>query len=141
MAEYIPNGLLIKQLHDRLEKQANNDLRSKDLTMMQVSMLQTLQQSEEKRLPMKELEHYFQIAQSTVAGIVSRLERKGLVEAFGDSADKRIKVVHITPAGEDCCKEAIAHMQLAEERLVYGFSSEERNTLNTLLSKLLKNIS
>ena len=51
---------------------------------------------------MKELEHYFQIAQSTVVGIVSRLEKKELVEAFGDSSDKRIKVVHITPSGEAC---------------------------------------
>ncbi len=141
MAEYIPNGLLIKQLHDRLEKQANNDLRSKDLTMMQVSVLQTLQQAEGKKLSMKELEHYFQIAQSTVAGIVSRLERKKLVEAFGDSADRRIKVVHITPAGEICCEEAGTRMQEAEERLIYGFSPEEKKILNTLLLKLLKNIS
>lgn len=49
---------------------------------------------------MKELERYFGVAQSTIAGVVSRLEQKGFVEAFGDAADKRIKVVHITPAGE-----------------------------------------
>ena len=96
--------LLIKQLHDRLEKYANNDLRSRDLTMMQVSVLQVLKLAEGQKMTMKELEHYFQIAQSTVVGIVSRLEKKELVEAFGDSSDKRIKVVHITPSGEACCK-------------------------------------
>ena len=31
MANIIPSGQLIKLLHDRLEKQANNTLRGKDL--------------------------------------------------------------------------------------------------------------
>lgn len=141
MAEYTPNGLLIKQLHDRLEKYANNDLRSRDLTMMQVSVLQVLKLAEGQKMTMKELEHYFQIAQSTVVGIVSRLEKKELVEAFGDSSDKRIKVVHITPSGEACCKEASAHMEDVEEHLLSGLSQEEKNTLNNLLTKLLNNIS
>ena len=39
MANTIPSGQLIKLLHDRLEKQANNTLRGKDLTMMQVAVL------------------------------------------------------------------------------------------------------
>lgn len=140
MAEYTPNGLLIKQLHDRLEKYANNDLRSRDLTMMQVSVLQVLKLAEGQKMTMKELEHYFQIAQSTVVGIVSRLEKKELVEAFGDSSDKRIKVVHITPSGEACCKRQ-CHMEAVEEHLLSGLSQERKNTLNNLLTKLLNNIS
>lgn len=100
MSEYTHNGLLFKQIHDRLEKQSNNALRAKGLTMMQVSMLMALQKAPEQRSIMKELERYFGVAQSTIAGVVSRLEQKGFVEAFGDAADKRIKVVHITPAGE-----------------------------------------
>ena len=90
MPEYTPNGLLFKQIHDRLEKQSNNALRAKDLTMMQVSVLMALQQAAEQRLSMKELERYFGVAQSTVAGIVSRLEQKDLVEAFGDTADSAL---------------------------------------------------
>ena len=42
MANTIPSGRLIKLLHDRLEKQANNTLRGKDLTMMQVAVLMEL---------------------------------------------------------------------------------------------------
>ena len=87
-------------------------------------------------MTMKELEHYFQIAQSTVVGIVSRLEKKELVEAFGDSSDKRIKVVHITPSGEACCKEASAHMEAVEEHLFYpDCHRKKKNTLNNLLTK------
>lgn len=140
MPEYTPNGLLFKQIHDRLEKQSNNALRAKDLTMMQVSVLMALQQAAEQQLSMKELERYFGVAQSTVAGIVSRLEQKDLVEAFGDTADKRIKLVHITTAGEKCCAEAACQMKEAEEKLLQGFSSEERKILNHLLTRVADNL-
>ena len=140
MSEYMPSGLLIKQIHDRLEKQANNALRPKDLTMMQVSILMALQKATEKQLPMKELERIFGVAQSTVAGIILRLEQKGFVEAFGDATDKRIKLAHITTAGELCCAEAAGHMNETEEALLYGFSREERKMFNALLVRAADNL-
>lgn len=140
MSEYTPIGLLIKQIHDRLEKQSNNSLRANDLTMMQISVLMALQDATEQQLSMKELERHFGVAQSTIAGIISRLELKGFVEAFGDAADKRIKLVHITPAGETCCAEAACHMNKAEQTLLRGFSNEERNLLSSLLTRIADNL-
>ena len=140
MAEQTFNGLLFKQIHDRLEEQSNNALRSKDLTMMQVSILVKLHQSSEQRLSMKELERYFGVAQSTIVGIVSRLEQKAMVESFYDATDKRIKLVHITPIGERCRAEASYEMELAEKKMLRGFSGEERNTLNRLLTRVADNL-
>ena len=140
MSTSLPSGQLIKLLHDRLEKQANNTLRSQDLTMMQISVLMELQKTEQKQLSMKELERKFCIAQSTVAGIISRLEQKGVVEAFGDAADKRVKLVHITPAGETCCKEAAGYMEQAEQTLLQGFSEEEKTMFILLLTRAAENM-
>lgn len=140
MPNYSDIGFCIKRIHDRLEKQANNAMRENGLTMMQVSVLMTLQETEGKLLSMKELERCFGIAQSTVAGIVSRLEQKGFVEASGDAADKRIKLVHITPAGENCCAEAVVHKELADQKLLKGFSKEEKEVLGKLLAKAARNM-
>lgn len=140
MADMIPCSSLIKLLHDRLEKRANNTLRGKDLTMMQVAVLMELQKVEHKQRSMKELERIFCVAQPTVAGIISRLEQKGFVEASGDASDKRIKLAHITPAGEACCQEAAGHMAEAEERLLYGFSNEEKALFHHLLSRAAENM-
>lgn len=140
MSTTLPSGQLIKLLHDRLEKQANNTLRAQDLTMMQISVLMELQKTELKQLSMKELERRFCIAQSTVAGIISRLEQKGFVEAFGDAADKRVKLVHITLAGEGCCKEAAGYMEQAEQTLLQGFSEEEKTMFNLLLARAAENM-
>lgn len=138
--EYISNGLLIKQLHDCLERRANNDLRPKDLTMMQMAVLMVLREAEGKQLAMKALERHFQVAQSTIAGVISRLERKGFVEAIGDAADKRIKLAHITAAGESCCEEAAKYQREAEEAIVRGFSQEEQAIFNNLLARAADNI-
>lgn len=137
---HISNGLLIKQLHDSLERRANNHLRPQDLTMMQVAVLMTLREAEGKQLSMKVLERHFQVAQSTMAGIILRLEQKGFVEANGDAADKRIKLVHITPKGEICCDESARCQQEEEAALLQGFSQEEQAVFNALLARAADNV-
>ena len=89
-------GTLLKQIHDALEKQANNSLRADGLTMAQVGVLLMLDRAEHRQMPLKELEKALHVAQSTAAGIVSRLEQKGLVESFGDAEDRRVKVVRLS---------------------------------------------
>ena len=53
MDEAVSCGLLLKQLHDGMEKRANNDLRAHDLTMAQVSVLMLLYGAEDGTLPLK----------------------------------------------------------------------------------------
>ena len=140
MPDYSDIGFCIKQIHDRMEKHANNAMRPNGLTMMQVSVLLTLQNSAEKQMSMKELERCFGIAQSTVAGIVSRLEQKGFIEALGDASDKRVKRVHITTAGEKCCAETVYYKDEADKELLNGFSAAEKETFRKLLEKAAKNL-
>lgn len=102
MLNPMPCGSLIKQLHDRFEKSVNNALRANDLTMMQVGVLMELRGADRQQRSMKELERIFGVAQSTVAGIVSRLEQKGFVEALVDASDKCVKLVHLTDTGAAC---------------------------------------
>ena len=71
-------GLLIKHIHDSLEKKANNELRDKDLTLMQVPILIKLKHAVNREMTMKEIEHRFHVAQSTTAGIVSRIKKRSM---------------------------------------------------------------
>ena len=73
-------GQLIKQINTELEKNINNALRGDDLTVAQVSMLLMLYDMPDRKLSLKELESALCLAQSTVAGIASRLEQKGFLE-------------------------------------------------------------
>ncbi len=129
-------GAIIKQLHDELEKNANNVLRPQGLTMAQIGILLVFKDTPGNQCSLKELEQILHVAQSTAAGIVSRLEQKGLVEGFGDPEDKRIKMVRITSAGEECCRRAEASMAEAEKKLLSGLTETERNIFSCLLMKV-----
>lgn len=131
-----PCGALIKQINSTLEKNANNTLRKQDLTFAQVSALLAIRDFPEQKISLKELEKILHVAQSTTAGIINRLEQKGLVTGFGDSCDKRIKLVQITPSGEECCRNAEQNMKEAEKNLLSGLNETERILFNNLLQKV-----
>lgn len=87
-------------------------------------------------MPLKELEKALHVAQSTAAGIVSRLEQKGLVESFGDAEDRRVKVVRLSEAGAGCCRTADARMAEAERQLLSSLTEAERDIFILLLRKV-----
>lgn len=129
-------GSLIKIIHDSFEREANNSLRPQGLTAAQGAALQILFSAVGGRMTLKELERLLHVAQSTAAGIVVRLEQKGLVECFGDPADRRIKLVQLTQDGEKCCRTGRAHIAAVEDRLLRGLSEDERRELLRLLDKI-----
>lgn len=129
-------GLLMKQINDELRKNANNALRPQDLTIVQLDTLLELERTPEGQRSLKELEQILHVAQSTAAGIIARLEQKGLVEGFGDAEDRRVKRVRITPAGIACIQAAQHHRAETEEKLLSGLTETERDIFYTLLKKV-----
>lgn len=129
-------GFYIKHINDVLQRDSNNDLRDLDLTLAQIIVLLQLESAPHRELSLKEVEKQLQVAQSTAAGIVVRLENKKFVEAFSSNEDKRIKMVRITQSGIDCCKSAQLHMKQAEERLLSNLTQTERITFVRLLKKV-----
>lgn len=136
--EFPKVGMLIKQLNSELEKDANNALRRDNLTLSQISVLIELNEAENQELDMKQMEKKLHVAQSTLAGIVSRLEEKGFVEGRQSDTDRRVKVVHLTKEGEDCCKVARQRADQAEAKLLSPLTDTEQQILLTLLIKVRK---
>lgn len=132
---------LIKQIHSELEKNSNNALRKDDLTLAQISVLLTLSEREENQMEQKQLEKSMHIAQSTVTGIVKRLEQKGFIESFTSSEDKRIKMIRITSLGLEYCKKAEINMKKAEKDLTSTLTENEYDTLLYLLQKIRNSFS
>lgn len=141
MLEQESCGMLIKQIHDTLGKTANNALRMRDLTLVQLNVLMALCQADGHQMPLKELEQLLHVAQSTAAGIIKRLELKGFVEGSKDASDRRTKMVRITPLGIECCQTADQEGTRAESKLLAGLTDGERETLIALLKKICHNLS
>lgn len=129
-------GMLIRQINNALEKRVNNQLKTKDLTLSQMSALIEIINAPAKKLTFKELEKRLSLAQSTTAGLISRLEQKKLVSVSGDTDDKRIKYVEVTLLGEKFCNEARQEMEHTEKRLLENLSAAERESLLSLLGEV-----
>lgn len=129
-------GFYIKHINDVLQRDSNNALRSQDLTLSQIVVLLQLETAPNGELSLKDLEKRLQVAQSTAAGIIVRLEHKKFVEAFSSAEDKRIKMVRITQSGLACCASAQLQMQQTEERLLSQLTETERILFIALLKKV-----
>lgn len=135
---------LFKRINDTIEKNSNSNLQSNDITLSQLKMLFFIHHAEnapEKGcMPLKELERRFGVAQSTAAGIIQRLEKKGLVESVADADDKRIKLLRVTEKGKSICDSAKKGMDKLTENAVRDFTEEEKLCLKDLLQRLLNNL-
>ena len=129
-------GLYFKKISDAMAKRANRSLQSHNLTLSQFHMLMALASSKEKTYSLKELEAHFRVAQSTMAGLVARLEHKGMLETLSDPEDRRIKRVQLTKAGLETSQACRADIRQTEETLVAGLNEEEKALLMDMLRRV-----
>ncbi len=133
-------GLLFKKINDRLFQRANSELARNDLTLSQMRVLHYLFRQENRTAPMKAMERKFEVAQATMAGIVSRLEIKQFVEGFADPGDRRVKMVRLSDKGIDFLTKHHAFMEAGDSQLVDGFSEKEKEELYGYLQRIYANI-
>ena len=77
---------------------------------------------------------------STVSRHVRQLEDRGLLERTGDPDDGRASRVAVSERGTDCLAEAFEHRRLALSAALDGWSDAERDTLRTLLHRLVQEL-
>lgn len=133
-------GLYIKKINDRLAAMSNRFLQAHQLTHMQSHLLLMMACEGRESYTLKELEARFGVAQSTMAGLVSRLEHKGLLESLGDAQDQRIKRVRLTDAGREHCAMAGEGIVRTEEMIASALTPEESLQLQRLLQRVYESI-
>lgn len=82
-----------------------------------------------------ELARTLSLSRQTVNSAISKLVERGYVELIPDTTDRRVKHVHLTPAGEAFADEHIGALHGLEERLWSGFDEYDRNELGALLAE------
>lgn len=128
--------ILIKQLEVNMGRRMNNEMKELDMTLTQVRVLSILLEFPEKQATLKDLEKKLQVSQSVTVGIIKRLEQRKYVESFGDSEDKRIKIVKITSLGEQqyrCSNEILSRL---EGDILSCLTENEITILQDLLNRI-----
>ncbi len=74
---------------------------------------------------------------ATSGSVIGRLESKGWVRREADPADKRRKLLWVTPAGEEVALQMKRAVSKVQSRLLGPLSKSERDQLAGLLGKLI----
>lgn len=129
---------LIVKLGNAVTYYRNIKMESLDLTSVQSdAFIATLRNP---GITASELKEYLQLSQSTVAGIIARLENKGLIKKTIDQGDARKAILIPTEQGvllEEPLKEIALSTQ---QSLVEGMCEEEQAELSRLLQIALDNM-
>ncbi len=136
--QFITASLIVK-LGNAVTYYRNMKMESLELTSVQSdAFIATLRNP---GITASELKECMKLSQSTVAGIISRLETKGLIEKTVDEADARKAILMPTEQGkllEEPLKEIAINTQ---EFLVDGMTNEEQTEFSRLLQIALNNMS
>lgn len=130
----------LKILTEQIEKKANYMLKQDGLTLAQGHLLRCIKKNEDKPCSLKDIEKQMNIAQSTLAGIVLRLEKKNLVKTYFSECDKRIKMIEITENGlqaMQCMRSTFVEL---ENTVFANLTDIEKTLFTEVIDKLLKNL-
>jgi MarR family 2-MHQ and catechol resistance regulon transcriptional repressor len=118
----------------RLFKEADPFYRSLGLTGLQYNVLRVLEEAGEP-LPQQEIGRRVFASRANVTSLLDQLEAKGLV-ARGACADRRVKLVGLTPKALELMERTYAALDAINARLMGVLTDEEKRELLRLAGKL-----
>ena len=128
---------LMKQIFHSVKKNLGNEFRPINLTGPQGMLMGTL--GHKGKMKISELSHELGLSNSTVSGMIDRLEKQGMVERIRSSDDRRVVYVDATPEFKKCSKE---HFKKMEQKIAAMMNRATQEELDKVLEafEILKRI-
>ena len=134
-----PNPLkLLGRVARGFTRIVDGGLRELGLAAGQLPVLVSLKKS--KALSQAELARIAQVEQPSMAQLLVRMERDGLVERVDDPEDKRSRLISLTPLAAKRLPKAKLLMDAHVEKALADFSPEEVEQLTALLLRVDANV-
>lgn len=132
-------GRLARTLHRCTDQTMTAELEKMDLTAAQGHIMGFLAHAKTPPCP-RDIEEEFHLSHPTVSGLLSRLEQKDFIRLETDPEDRRVRRIYVLPKGAECHDRMHKVILANEERMVQGFSLEEKAAFAQLLSRAIENM-
>lgn len=129
-------GYLVRRLHQIHWALFANLVANGTVTPIQFGLLSILKSR--PGIDQSQLGESLGIDRATVAGIVLRLEERGLVERVIDASNRRRKLCSVTAEGHSFLRNHVSEMQASQEALLQPLGKDERDTFLRLITKLVE---
>ena len=123
----------LKEINAILNRRLRNYLRKLGLTIPQTLVLTVLHETGEMKI--SDISNALNLADSTVSGIIDRLEKMGYVERFRLIEDRRVVKVRLTDKVSNIAKDIKANM---EEFFSSILSRASQDDINCILDGLIR---
>lgn len=134
-----PNPLrMIGQANRTFARLVDAPLRELGFAIGQLPVLVSLKKR--GALSQAELARIAQVEQPSMAQLLNRMERDGLVQRIADPADARSRLISLTDQALQRLPQAKSVMDAASRKALSGFSKPEREQLAELLSRVTANL-
>ncbi len=127
---------LIQREVDRQEAEKGDDA----LTGINRFIIRHLAHHRNEDIFQKDLEEVFSARRSTMSVVLYRMETKGLLTRTSVKQDARLKKITLTEKGERLHEEMESAIEALEEKLMSGFSPEEKDSLLSMLKQVRHNL-
>ena len=132
-------GPLMGYCDHQIHKLMDRKLRKLDLSPTQSRVLGFLYHADGE-VNQRTLEQFLMVRPSTVNGIVSRLEEKGLITRTLSGTDGRCRILQLTDSGRNFHQTFADVAAQVEAQMAQGFSSEELAQLRRFLVRVADNL-
>jgi MarR family 2-MHQ and catechol resistance regulon transcriptional repressor len=135
---HTPSAMLMFDLlysYDVVAGHLSREVGKLDLSLSAFNLLMILLRSDGKSSPLHELSERLLVSRANITGLVDCLEVRGLVNRLADHTDRRVRLAHLTPAGEQLLESFLPQYHLKVRQLCSGLSDEEKATVSDLLTK------
>ncbi|WP_427338403.1 MarR family winged helix-turn-helix transcriptional regulator [Caloranaerobacter sp. DY30410] len=95
-------GLLIREINSKINSNLRHEFESTGLTIPQIMLIRIL--VKHKKLKVSEISKKMSLANSTVSGIIDRLEKQEILKRTRSSEDKRIVYIELADKGYEIGK-------------------------------------
>jgi MarR family transcriptional regulator for hemolysin len=129
---------LIGRANRAFGRVVDGPLREIGFAMSQVPVLVTLKKA--GALSQAELARLLEVEQSSMAQLLNRMERDGLVERIADPGDRRSRLISLTDTAIQQLPRGKTVMEGASRRALTGFTKEEKDQLEMLLLRVNANL-
>ena len=130
-----------RQINIQLEQMGNRAMAQKGLTAIQAHVLLYILDHSDRGISLTDIHRTFGYSMAALSGLVKRLREKEYVRVEPCARDDRRKILFGTEKGKEVRDFLDRAICGAQDRLYFGFSTEELATLDRLQKKMLRKLS
>lgn len=132
-------NLMFLKIATELENHMDSHLAKYNLSIGRFTILCLLEDNLGGLKP-TDLSSQLGVTQATMSGLVSGLEKNGLVQRKQHEMDGRAFLIHITDKGRETLREIFPRWSPSVESFWNNFSSEDKASLNSLLERMMNSM-